>query len=239
MGSKTNFSNIFAGWFIVLVGLIFFNSGIFTIRDIAVIGNKTVASEDIIRAARLDWGKNIFQIDRAKVKSTILQNPAILTVELHYQFPHTLEIQVRERQPFCLLMYRNNLLVLGEDGVIIRLKSEDEPIKLPVVSGIALDHLHIGSRIVDPQFRTAQEIWRLADDYLRRTLSEIDLEDYQLYLDLPKSHHTLKVELGDANRLEEKIAKNLRSILSHTGPDELVKIDLRVPSMPTTIKNPG
>ncbi|HEX7714028.1 MAG TPA: FtsQ-type POTRA domain-containing protein [Bacillota bacterium] len=239
MGSKTNFSSIFAGWFIILVGLIFFNSGIFSIRNIVVTGNQTIASEDIIRATRLNLDKNIFQIDRAKIKSDILANPAILSVELHYQFPYTLEIRVRERQPFCLLMYRDNLLVLGEDGVIIRVKNDNEPIKLPVVSGIKVNHLRIGSRVVDPRFQTAQEIWRLADDYLRRTLSEIDLQDYQLYLDLPKSHHTLKVELGDANQLEEKIAKNLRSILSHTGPDELIKIDLRVPSIPTTIKNPG
>lgn len=239
MASKTNFSHIFAGWFIILAGLIFFNSGIFTIREIVVSGNQTIAGEDIIRATRLNLDKSIFQIDRAKIKSDILANPAILSVELHYKFPYTLKIQVRERRPFCLLMCRDNLLVLGEDGVIIRVKSDSEPIKLPVVSGIMVDHPRLGSRVVDPKFQTVREIWRLADDYLRRSLSEIDLQDYQLYLDLPKWRHTLKVELGDANRLEEKIAKNLRSILTHTGPDELIKIDLRVPSIPTTIRSSG
>ena len=234
-----NFGTLYLVVCIVLVGLIFFNSRIFEIKTVLVEGNQTLSAEDILRNSNLNPHLSIFQLNTRQIQRNILRNPKIESALVTYRFPNQLTIRVRERHPLCLLLFLENLLIVGEDAVVIGIKDENEPIKLPEVTGISLSQIKIGSVIADPQFKVALEILRLADENLRVILGEIDVKNYFLYIDPPNSKHTLKVELGNADQLEEKIAKNLRSILSHTAPEELAKIDLRVVSFPTAIKNPN
>jgi cell division protein FtsQ len=232
-----NFEGLFFILFICLIGLIFLNSEFFEVKTVLIQGNQTLSTEDILCNTNLNLSQNIFQINYHQLQKTILRNPKILSAQVYYQLPNQVMIRVQERHQLCLLLYLGNLLIIGEDAVVMGIKAENEPIKLPVVTGIGLNRLQIGGTIKDPQFKIALEILRLADENLRVILGEIDIRNYLLYIDLPNAHHTLKVELGNADQLDEKISKNLRSILSHTVPDELSKIDLRVVSFPTAIKN--
>ncbi len=232
-----NFESLFLVVFIFLIGLIFLNSEFFGVNKVLIQGNQTLSTEDILRNTNLSLDQNIFQINYRELRKMILRNPKIYSVQTYYQLPNRVVIRIRERRPLCLLLYLGNLLIIGEDTVVMGIKDENEPIKLPVVTGIELNRLQIGDTIKDPQFKIALEILQLAGGNLRIMLGEIDVKNYLLYIDLPNAHHTLKVELGNADQLEEKISKNLRSILSHTEPDELSKIDLRAVSFPTTIKN--
>lgn len=200
-------------------------------------GNQDLSREDILFLTKLNKGKSIFQVNAKKVRQDLLRNPQIASATVGIQLPNRVLIEITERHPACLLLYQDNLLVVGEDGIVIRVKEENEPIQLPVITGIQLNSIQCGAGITCPEFKTAMEILQFAGDDLRRTLSEIDLANYRLYIDLPNSHRTLRVELGDGEQIEEKIALNLRSILSSASPDSLSQIDLRVPSAPTTSSN--
>jgi cell division protein FtsQ len=170
-----------------------------------------------------------------KIQQAILRNPKISSVEVTRVFPRKIIIAVKERQPLCLLLYLDNYLVIGEDSVVMAIKDESDPISLPIVTGVKTKRMTVGEKVQAPQFTVALEILKYADENLRQIMSEINLANFQLYLDLPNSHHTLKVELGSDSEIEKKI-NNLRAILSQTAPDELGKIDLRVPDLPTVIK---
>ncbi|MCL6588508.1 MAG: FtsQ-type POTRA domain-containing protein [Firmicutes bacterium] len=235
--ARSKFSVFYGILFFLTLLLIFFNSGIFSIEDVLVEGNQDLSPEDVLFITKLNKGKSIFQVNPKKVRENLLQNPQIALAKVTIQFPNRILIEIAERRPICLLSYRDNLLIVGEDATVIGVKDENEPIKLPVVTGIRLGRIQCGGRITNPQFNTAMEILRCSDDNLRRVMSEIDLANYRLYIDLPNWRHTLQVELGNGEQLEEKIALNLRSILSNITPDSLSKIDLRVPSAPTTSRN--
>jgi hypothetical protein len=234
---KPNFGRLYGFLFLVLLGLIIFNSRFFGVKTVLVKGNQTLSAADILRNTNLSVHKNIFQINCGKLQKIIMHNPRIAEAKVYYALPDKIVIEVRERPPLCLLLYSDNYVIVGEDGVAMGIKAENEPIKLPIVTGIIIPKISIGETVKSSQFDAAMEILRLADEDLRVMLSEIDLKNYVLYIDLPNSHHTLKVELGNGDQLAEKISKELRSILSHTAPDELIKIDLRVPSFPTVIRN--
>jgi len=234
---KPNFERLYGVLFIFLMGLIILNSSIFNVKAVYIRGNQTLSTADILRNTNLNLSRNIFQIDCNQLRQIIMHNPKIAAAKVFYQFPDKIVIRIRERRPLCLLLFADNLLIIGEDAVVIDLKDENEPIKLPVITGIDLNKIEIGEAIKDQHFNAALAILRLADENLRIILSEIDIKNYVMYIDLPNSHHTLKVELGNAAQLEEKISKDLRSILSRTAPDELSTIDLRIPSFPTVIKN--
>lgn len=219
-----------------MLGLVILNSRFFGVKAVLVKGNQTLSAADILRNTNLNVHNNIFQINCGKLQKIIMRDPRIAGAKVYYKIPDKVVIEVRERHPLCLLLHRGNYVIVGEDGVAMGIKAENEPIKLPIVTGITIPKISIGETIKNPQFDAAMDILRLADENLRVILSEIDLQNYVLFIDLPNSHHTLKVELGNGDQLAEKISKELRSILSHAAPDELIKIDLRVPSFPTVIR---
>jgi cell division protein FtsQ len=230
-----HFEGLFVVLFLILAGLIFMNSGIFAVKEVLVRGNQEIPTEDILLTARLNHYKNIFQVDIDKIQQEILRNPKISTVEVTRVFPQQILITIKERQSLCLLLYLDNLLVIGEDSVVMAIKDESDPISLPIVTGVKYQRIKVGEKVQTLQFQTALEILKYADENLRQIISEINLTNFQLYIDLPNSHNTLKVELGSASEIEKKI-NNLRAILSQTSSDELAKIDLRVPDLPTVIK---
>jgi hypothetical protein len=234
---KPNFGRLYGTLFLVLLGLIIFNSRLFGVKAVLVKGNQTLSAADILRNTNLSLYSNIFQINCRKLQRIILRNPRIAAAKVYYVLPDKIVIEVQERHPLCLLLFADNYVMVGEDGVAMGIKAENEPIKLPIVTGMVIRKISIGETVKNPQFNIAMEILHLADENLRVMLGEIDLRNYVLYIDLPNAHHTLKVELGNGEQLAEKISKELRSILSHTTPDELIKIDLRVPSFPTVIRN--
>jgi cell division protein FtsQ len=211
------------------------NSDIFTVKEVSVQGNQTIPTEDILLTARLSHYKNIFQVDVVKIQQDILKNPKISAVEVTRIFPYKISIIIKERQPLCLLLYLDNLLVIGDDSVVMAIKDESDPINLPIVTGVKYRKMKVGEKVQNSQFIVALEILKYADANLRQIISEINLTNFQLYLDLPNSHNTLKVELGTDSEIEKKIY-NLRAILSQTSPDELAKVDLRAPDLPTEIK---
>ncbi len=229
------FEIIFGALFVLLIGIILLNSKLFAVTDVEIRGNQAVSSEDIILNAGLSSYRNIFQVDSNKIKIAILQDHRIASVKIKRQLPGKVIIDVQERFPICLLAYLNNLLIIGDDGLVMGIQEEAEPVELPIVSGAKLKDIKYGEKVLASDFQIALQVLRYSDDYLHQVISEIDLGRLRLYLELPKYSHRVEVELGTAEKLEEKIS-NLRAIL--LSPDlngKLEQIDLRVPDLPTVI----
>lgn len=229
------FEYIFGVLLVFLICLILLNSKLFAVKSVEIKGNQEVPSEDIILNAGLNEDRNIFQIDNDELKTLILQDLRIASVKINKQLPGKIIINIQERVPVCLLSYLNNLLIVGDDGLVMGIQEEDEAVELPVVTGGRLKGVKYGEKIMDPAFQTALDILKYSDDYLHQVIGEIDLNSFRLYLNLPGYHHSVKVELGNDERLVEKIT-NLRSILlSDDLMGKLEQIDLRVADLPTVI----
>jgi cell division protein FtsQ len=211
------------------------NSKLFAVSNVEIRGNSSVSSEDIILNAKLNSYRNIFQIKGDQIKTALLQDSRIASVKIKRQLPGKVVINIQERVPICLLSYLNNLLIIGDDGLVMGIKEEAEMVELPIVTGAKLKDVKYGEKIVASDFQNALEVLRYSDDYLRQTIGEIDLVGLKLLLDLPKYKRQVAVELGTIEELEKKIA-NLRAILlSSDFNGKLERIDLRVTDLPTVI----
>lgn len=229
------FELIFGVLLVFLLCLILLNSKLFAVRNVEVKGNSKVSSEDIILNAGLNSYHNIFKIDNDELSNLILQDFRIASVKIKRQLPDKIVISVQERTPICLLSYLHNLLIIGEDGLVMSAQEEAEVVELPVVTGVKLNNIKYGEKVKSSDFQIALEILKHSDDYLHQVISEIDLGRFQLKLDLPGYRHSIKVELGTAENLENKVT-NLRSILlSAELKGKLEQIDLRVSDLPTVI----
>ncbi len=231
-----SFERLFLILFVFLLALIFINSGLFTVRDFVVEGTQSISAEDILLSADLSYG-NIFQINLREARRKILQNPKVASVKIKKIFPNKLIFTIEERIPLCVVLYRGKAVTIGNDLVVMEIGDQNAPANLPIITGISLKKTDIGQPIHPSNFDLVLNIFKNVDETLRQNISEINVISYQIYLDLPKCPHTIKVDLGNASQIEKKMY-NLRAILSQTSPEKLAKIDLRVPGAPTTIKLP-
>lgn len=229
------FEMVFGVLFIVLSFIIVLNSRFFAVSQVEIKGNSNVSSEDIILNAGLNSCRNIFQIDVKQIKASLLKDLRIASVRIKRQLPDKVTIHIQERVPVCLLSYLNNLLIIGNDCLVMGIQEEAETIELPVVFGAELKGVKYGERIESAVLQNVQEILGYSDDYLRQVISEIDLSNLRMILDLPKYDHQVRVELGNTEELDKKLA-NLRAILlSPELNGDLERIDLRVADFPTVI----
>ena len=246
MGTKTKsnirsentiprFEIVFGVLFIVLSFIIILNSKFFAVSEIEIRGNSSVSSEDIILNAGISSCRNIFQIDVGQIEASLLKDLRIASVRTKRKLPDKIIIHIQERVPVCLLSYLNNLLIIGNDSMVMGIQEEAETVELPVVFGAELKVVKYGEKIESADFQNVLKILSYSDDYLRQVISEIDLSKLRMILDLPKYNHQVRVELGNTAELDKKLA-NLRAIL--LSPDlngGLERIDLRVTDLPTVI----
>lgn len=217
--------------------LIFFNSGFFNIRHVIVKGNHSVTDEEVLLITRIKENQTLFQTSGEQIRANLLKDTRISTAQVHVQFPNTIRINIQERKPFLLVYYLKNRVAASEDGVVLA-AANPENIKLPVVTGIHCTNLVTGTAIKTAEFETARLIILTLGGRIRQALSEIDLQNYQLLLDFPGTDRTIRVELGNSGKLEEKLT-NLQAILTQTDLNNLEKIDLRTAESPTIISPTG
>jgi cell division septal protein FtsQ len=232
--SKAKFSRLFLLLLLILAGMVFFNSNLFTLREVTVRGNRGVSTAEILAISALPPGQTIFQINCGALIRRLRQDPRVASVEAIRQLPDRLIINLRERQPICLVVYHSGLLMIGEEAVVIGPPDSRRGLRLPVVRGIELQRLHAGETIRAPGFQPALMILRLADQNLTRSMKEVDLAAKRIILESASGEQII-VELGNLKELEAKIA-NLRAIAANTELAVIKLIDLRAPDAPTVIR---
>lgn len=78
-------------------GIAIYNSNLFSITEVEVTGNSILSSEDIISMADIPEGETLLRLDRTGIKDSLLANPWVESVEVHWSLPHGVQIVVHEK----------------------------------------------------------------------------------------------------------------------------------------------
>ncbi len=107
----------------------------FAITAITVEGNHRVSADQIRTATGLALGDNVFaaQLDRAA--TGVRTNPWIADVDIHRVLPHTIVVEVHEREAAAVVELGELYLVDG-DGHPFKRFDESDGAGLPVITGI-------------------------------------------------------------------------------------------------------
>jgi cell division septal protein FtsQ len=219
---------IFGLFLFLLAGIGFFNSRFFILTGMTVKGNRFVPEEVIIHASGINRSQNIFRVKTGFVRANILKNPYISAVAVRKLYPDRMLIMVTERTPLFILLRGRERMIIGNDWKAIAINPAEAWKGLPLVVGVA----QTGPGPAGHEIVMIREIFKASDSTLRSMLRKIDLSRNQLFLELPGTSGWVGVELGNTNRIPEKIA-NLRAILARNRNLKLISIDLRVPGIST------
>ena len=116
----------------------------FAIEQVDVTGNEQLTSAQVLKAAGLALGQNVFAVGPEQARKNLLQEPWVETATVHRRLPGRYSIDIRERHAVALLA-AGQLQLVSDDGVAFKSLEQNDPSDLPVISGL------------DPNLKTQDE----------------------------------------------------------------------------------
>jgi cell division protein FtsQ len=113
----------------------------FAIREIVIDGNHQLEDIDVRRAARLQIGSNIFEVSAENARNHLLQHPWVAEAKVVRKLPGRVRIEIVERNPVALVTL-DQLYLVSEEGAVFKRLGVDDPVDLPVITGIASERFY-------------------------------------------------------------------------------------------------
>ena len=108
----------------------------FSIRTVTVDGTQRRTAEQVATLAGVAIGKNVFSVDPVAAENGILADPWIEKARVVRDLPGTIAIVVAEREAHALSAVGGELYLVTRDGDLFKKHDAEDPIDLPVLTGI-------------------------------------------------------------------------------------------------------
>ncbi|MBK8169997.1 MAG: FtsQ-type POTRA domain-containing protein [Sandaracinaceae bacterium] len=188
-------------------------SASFATHTIEVTGAERLTRDEILAAAGLQEGQNVFVRGPEEAAARLMDHPWIASAEVERHLPSSFNVRIVERRPVALLAL-GSLYLVSDDGVVFKRVASHDPVDLPVVTGV--DRTHFTE---DRAYRTSLllEVVALLHDYRgaglyqRQPIAEMHLEgdgSISLYV----GDDAMLVRLGKAP-FRDKLSR-LRDVLT-------------------------
>jgi len=197
----------------------------FAVASVEVRGVSRMSPEQIVAAAAIPHGTNIFRLDPADVIGRVEALPEVREAALARELPNRVVISVEERRPFTLV-HGGRLHWMDEEGRLLGTALEAVASPMPVISGLTADELASMRTTPGPKARVAIAVIRAllrSGSGLAAEISEIDMsrrEGPVLY-----TVDGVEVRLGNED-WEERLAR-LEGVLAQVGAQDVRAVDLR------------
>jgi cell division protein FtsQ len=106
------------------------------IQQITVVGLDRVSHEEILTRLALPPQSSLLSVDTGQLSTRLESHPWIGSVAFDRVFPHSLVVQVSERQPAAVLGSSKELYFLDAEGVLLPGDQTPEATGLPIVEGV-------------------------------------------------------------------------------------------------------
>lgn len=153
----------------------------FAIVNLEVEGTKRLARDDVLAAARVKIGQNLFLLDIPGSERALVESPWISSAHVTRRLPGTVRLQVVEHDPRAIIVMGGKNFLVSSDGTPFKELGQGDPHDFPLITGISAAELRRDKRA---------EMERLA-----RTLAL--LRQYEA-LPLGRSHPVQEVHLTDS-----------------------------------------
>ena len=212
----------------VMVGLIFsimliLNESMLKIRRVAVVGNRSVSWEDVIRAAGLDRPTSFFTVSEEKIARNISASRYLVLERMEKEFPSGLTLYVRERQPIARVQEMGSVYVIAEDGMVLeRVTSAQDGTYdgLMYVTGLKPKEMRVGQAMQPGSALQTEAFRALMQEVILQgiapEISELNMSDPEsLYL---ITADKFTAHLGDTANLRAKVG-TVRAVIDYLRKD--------------------
>ena len=203
-------------------------SPVCNIKEVSVVGNERVSTQQILDAVGHMEGMNLFRISTAKIKKNAESVPYVGEVTVHRVFPNKLRIEVKEEHTALFISFAGKMVCVGENGKVIDYTSEDNAIGAPIAAGLTVEDYQIGqpAKVKEGKaLETALAYCGYFKEYdLFPMVTELDVsnpEDVKFTI-----RYHLQVEFGKEEQLGYKM-RYLKQVISEVGDHSDGVINIR------------
>lgn len=204
---------------ILIIGAItlFLLSDLFNIKQIKVLNNNKILSEEIIALSGIKLNENMFKFLGFKAEEQIKQNPYIEEAKIHRKIDGTIEINVKERvTTYVLALEEGQFVYINNQGYILEKSFEKLPV--PVITGYITKNIEPGLRLEIKDLEKLNILMQIMNTAKERGLAEqisnINIEDGKDIL-ITMGNENKLIHFGDNSFVNEKFVK-LMAVLEDT-----------------------
>ena len=161
-------------------------SNLFCIKDINNIeieGAKRLSRSLVLEQAKVGPGASLLAIRPGQVERALMAHPWIAKAEVSRKWPHSLHLQIQERDPVALVQFGEDLLYMDRQGMIFKPLSPGDPHNFPVITGLTPEQFRHPAGDL-PQIMT--QTFQLMD-VLKKTSPPLNLENIsEIHVDLER-----------------------------------------------------
>jgi len=209
-------------FFVASLASIIITLPVFKIVKIEVEGTRLISPEQILKAAAIPSGENLFLTRFSQAISRIRAISTVKEVKISRRLPDTVLIIIKERREAAVTVLDDRSVLVDEEGVILDVR------ELPDISGLPV---LLGVKKAEDISGSVTKLLTEFKNYISPKKLEIDLtdsDDINLIFD-----DTLRVKFGDSNKLESKfnVFETIYDKIREKK-DSIEYIDLRFPEFP-------
>jgi cell division protein FtsQ len=229
---------------------LFFENADFQLKTIELQTDGSLQREQVLKAADLHEGENIFNVNLARVHDRIQQLPQTDEVQVVRKLPGEIDIRVVERKPVAWITSDKEIsdpfasdgaFLVDARGVLMKQKKLlPEYLGLPLIVGCSSESLEAGKVVESPEAKTALELLRLsARSFLqmRFQIREIDVSKGYCLLVTDKNHARVTFGFNDLQTQLRRLEQFL--VYCDDSKQELGNVNLLVQrNIPVTFAEP-
>jgi cell division protein FtsQ len=229
----------------------FFENPDYNLTAIEVQTDGTLQRDQILKAADLREGENIFRVNLAHVHDVLQQLPQVDDVQVVRKMPGEIDVRVVERKPVAWITSEKQIsdpfqsevaFLIDARGVLMKEKKLlPEYLGLPLITGCTGESLEPGKVVESPEAKAALELLRLSAGSFMQTrfqVREIDVSKGYCLIVTDKNH--TRVTLG-FDHLDSQIQR-LEQFLVYTddAKRDIETVNLLVQrNIPVTFMKPA
>jgi cell division protein FtsQ len=190
----------------------------FAVRTVLIDGNHRRTPQQIAERGGVAVGKNIFALDLAQAGALITQDPWVEKATVTRKLPSTISISVVEREAAAMVNIGGELYLATRDGDLFKKMGQEDPVDLPVITGIPASQVATDRKGVVIAVRRALDVADEADRTgiaKRYPLEELHLEkDGSLVvtigreaISLSLGHPPYRDKMEEASRILNELAR--------------------------------
>ena len=190
----------------LLVTLLVRNN-LYVLRTIEIEGNSYFTDNEIIRKAKITPGSSIFALKEEDLTRAFGEEGAVQLLSAQIRMPDTLKLTVRESTPHAVASFAGRLVVLDEEGYVIKTETSASNYAVPSVTGLEMQLCNVGKRIecatagmLESYCEVIKAIYALS---LQETVSEISLHNLDSIT--MATRQGILIKAGDRSSMTDKL----------------------------------
>ncbi len=204
----------------ILAVILFMLSSVFNIKQIVVINNSKVPTEEIINLSQLSIDTNMFKTLNGTIKNNIKANAYIEDVSIKRNLNGTITLDIKERIPTYMLKLENTYVYINNQGYMLEIS--ENPLKLPVISGYSTpsEEIKAGNRLIVDDLNKLDDVIKIIEASkntpLANLITEIDISnstDYKLKISSEKK----TISFGNLTNINIKLQMAGKVLSSEKG----------------------